>query len=141
MVYGVLLNLSFWPFVLSGDTSIAFVPGDPVLDNLGRFVVFSLLTSLGFDLPRAVVTTLLVLVTGPALLRSLRRAARRASFAAPVTFIGHETEPGRSVSPGPAQSGIGDPDRPDHAPRSAARRAFAAMASRTHSASPGSIDS
>jgi len=139
LVYGILLNLSFWPFVMAGDTSIAFVAGDPVLDNLRRFVVFSLVTSLGFDLPRAVVTSALVLVTGPALLRSLRRAARRAAFAAPVTF----QDPGRSgsIGPGSVQPREEDPSPGDGEAQSVARRALAMIASRTHSARPGSIAS
>ncbi|MFE9748121.1 ECF transporter S component [Saccharothrix saharensis] len=85
LVYGLLLNLSFWPFALStGSTSLSFQPGAPILDNLVRVVAFSLATSLGWDIGRAVTTTILVLATGPVLLRTLRRAARRASFGEPV---------------------------------------------------------
>ncbi|MBW3659957.1 MAG: ECF transporter S component, partial [Actinobacteria bacterium] len=84
LLYGLLLNLSFWPFTLSAGTGISFVPGDPVLDNLRRFVVFSAVTSLGFDVPRAVLTAGLVLLTGRPLLRAFRRASRRAAFDAPV---------------------------------------------------------
>jgi energy-coupling factor transport system substrate-specific component len=80
-LYGVLLNLSFWPFSLGGDTSISFVAGDAVLDNLRRLFAFSLATSAGWDVGRAVTTAAMVLVTGPAMLRALRRAARRAQFA------------------------------------------------------------
>jgi energy-coupling factor transport system substrate-specific component len=86
LTYGLLLNLSFWPFALGGDTAISFVAGDPVLDNLRRFLTFTALTSLGFDIPRAVVTATLVVVTGGPVLRALRRAARRAAFDAPVAF-------------------------------------------------------
>ncbi|MEV0679184.1 ECF transporter S component [Actinosynnema sp. NPDC050436] len=82
LVYGLLLNLSFWPFALSaGSTGLSFQPGGPVVDNLVRLVAFSLATSLGWDIGRAVTTTVLVVVTGPVLLRTLRRAARRAAFA------------------------------------------------------------
>ncbi|GAB2957964.1 ECF transporter S component [Saccharothrix stipae] len=84
LVYGLLLNLSFWPFALSaGSTSLSFQPGAPIPDNLVRVVAFSLATSLGWDVGRAITTTILVLVTGPVLLRTLRRAARRASFGDP----------------------------------------------------------
>jgi energy-coupling factor transport system substrate-specific component len=86
LLYGLLLNLSFWPFALASGTGVSFVPGDPLLANLQRFVAFSLVTSLGFDVPRAAVTATLVLVTGAPLLRAFRRAARRAAFDAPVTF-------------------------------------------------------
>ena len=80
LLYGLALNLSFWPFALGGDTSLSFQPGDAVGDNLRRLVAFSLATSLGWDVGRAVTTALLVIVAGPVLLRVLRRAARRARF-------------------------------------------------------------
>ena len=48
--------------------------------------MFYLATSLGWDLGRAVLTALLVLLAGASLLRALRRAARRAAFDAPVVF-------------------------------------------------------
>lgn len=86
LAYGILLNLSFWPFALGADTGLSFVAGDPVFDNLRRFLTFTLVTSMGFDLPRAALTAILVLVTGRPLLRALRRAARRAAFDAPVEF-------------------------------------------------------
>ncbi|MEU7527041.1 ECF transporter S component [Saccharothrix sp. NPDC042600] len=82
LVYGLLLNLSFWPFALSAEsTSLSYVPGAPLVDNLVRLAGFSVATSLGWDIGRAVTTVVLVLVTGPVLLRTLRRAARKAAFA------------------------------------------------------------
>ncbi|HSK22706.1 MAG TPA: ECF transporter S component, partial [Egicoccus sp.] len=97
LFYGLLLNLSFWPFTLPGQTAVSFVAGDPVLDNLGRFLAFSLVTSLGFDIPRALVTVGLILLTGGPLLRAMRRASRKAAFDAPVTFLpaAEPAEPGR----------------------------------------------
>lgn len=86
LTYGLALNLSFWPFVVGNASTIAFVAGDPVLDNLGRFLAFTLVTSLGFDVPRAVLTATLVLLTGRPILRALRRAGRRAAFDTPITF-------------------------------------------------------
>jgi energy-coupling factor transport system substrate-specific component len=85
--YGLLLNLSFWPFALPGTTAISFVAGDAVVDNLRRFAAFTVATSLGFDIPRAVVTATLVLVTGRPLLRAMRRASRKAAFDAPARFV------------------------------------------------------
>jgi energy-coupling factor transport system substrate-specific component len=83
--YGLLLNMWFWPFTALG-TSVDFVPGDPVIENLRRFVAFHVATSLGWDLPRAVLTAVLCLVAGPPVLAALRRALRRAAFDAPVEF-------------------------------------------------------
>jgi energy-coupling factor transport system substrate-specific component len=86
LLYGLALNLSFWPFVVGQASTIGYVAGDPVTANLGRFVAFTLATSLAFDLPRALLTATLVLLTGGPILRALRRAGRRAAFDAPVRF-------------------------------------------------------
>ncbi len=86
LLYGLALNLSFWPFTVGAGSGLSFVPGAPLLDNLHRFVVFSFSTSLGWDLGRALTNVALILLTGPAVLSALRRAARRAAFHAPVTF-------------------------------------------------------
>lgn len=86
LAYGLAMNMSFWPFSVGPGTQLSFVAGAPVLDNLHRFVLFSLATSLGWDLGRALTNVLLVLLAGRAVLGALRRAARRAAFSAPVTF-------------------------------------------------------
>jgi energy-coupling factor transport system substrate-specific component len=78
------MNLSFWPFSLGiavpgHEGSLAYVAGAPVLDNAHRFLVYTLLTSTGgWDTGRAVTTSLAIVVLGPAILATLRRAARRA---------------------------------------------------------------
>ncbi len=86
VVFGFLLNAWFWPYFTGTGTSFEFVPGAPPLENLGRLIAFSLVTSLGYDLPRALLTAGLTLVAGGPLLRALRRAARRANFAAAPDF-------------------------------------------------------
>lgn len=78
--YGILMNLSFWPFNLGAGTELSFVPGDPVTENLHRFIVFSVSTAFGWDLVRGMTNAVLIVVTGPAILATLRRAARKASF-------------------------------------------------------------
>ncbi|MEX1178133.1 MAG: hypothetical protein WEB09_06700 [Nitriliruptor sp.] len=95
LFYGLLLNLTVWPFVLSGQTvtALSYVPGDAVVDNLRRFLTFTLATSLGFDIPRALLTGTLVVITGTPILRALRRAGRRAAFGAPITFDTPTTPP------------------------------------------------
>jgi energy-coupling factor transport system substrate-specific component len=86
--YGLLLNLSIWPFLAGpyGGTQLAFVPGGGLLDNLRRLLAFSLATSLGFDIPRGITNVVLVLVAGPPVLVALRRATRRAAFDTAVSF-------------------------------------------------------
>lgn len=86
-LFGFLMNLSTWPFQLGiavpgGDgQTLQLVPGDPVLENLRRFVVYNLLTSTwGWDTGRALTNAVLVGTLGPAVLVTLRRAARRARY-------------------------------------------------------------
>jgi energy-coupling factor transport system substrate-specific component len=100
LFYGAMLNLSFWPFATGMSGGLSFVPGEPLLDNLHRFVVFTLATSLGWDIGRAVTTGVLVAVTGRAVLGALRRAARRAAFEEPVTFSGTAPRDDGGVTPG-----------------------------------------
>lgn len=86
LLYGIALNLMFWPFTTGLDSALSFVAGAPVAENLQRFLVFSFATSLGWDLGRALTNIVLVSVTGGVVLRTLRRAARKAAFEAPVEF-------------------------------------------------------
>jgi energy-coupling factor transport system substrate-specific component len=94
LAYGLVMNLWFWPFLTSGaGDATTFVPGDPVGANLGRYAAFYLATSLGWDLPRGLLTAVLVLTAGRPVLASLRRGARRAAFASVGRF-----EPSQSLS-------------------------------------------
>jgi energy-coupling factor transport system substrate-specific component len=79
LAYGLLLNLSFWPFAITRG-NLAYVPGGGIEENLSRLLAYSLGTSLGWDIGRAITTVALVLLTGPLLLRVMRRAARRANW-------------------------------------------------------------
>lgn len=86
-IFGFLMNLWFWPYAVGGGTDLSFVPGDPLLDNLRRFVVFTVTTStFGWDTGRAITNAVAIVVLGPAVLTTLRRASRRASFGARPTF-------------------------------------------------------
>lgn len=86
-LFGFLMNLSTWPFQLgisvpgADGRTLQLVPGDPVLENLRRFVVYNVLTSTwGWDTGRALTNAVLVGTLGPAVLVTLRRAARRARY-------------------------------------------------------------
>ncbi|MDE8587085.1 ATP-binding cassette domain-containing protein [Arthrobacter sp. NQ4] len=73
-VFGLLLNLWFWPFAVGGGTGISYVPGAPLGTNLSSFLLYSLLTSTaGWDTLRAVTTVIGIAVVGRAVLVSLRR--------------------------------------------------------------------
>ncbi|MFB8771196.1 ECF transporter S component [Streptomyces broussonetiae] len=84
--YGTVMNLAGWTFMDTNASGIAFDAEAGVATNLARFVAYCLATSLGWDLGRACVTVVLTLTLGPAVLRALRRATRRAAFETPVTF-------------------------------------------------------
>ncbi|MEU1622694.1 ECF transporter S component [Streptomyces sp. NPDC005722] len=99
IAYGTVMNLQGWPYLGGLSSGVSFVPGDPLPDNLARFVAYCLATSLGWDLPRAVLTAVLALTLGPFVLRALRRATRRAAFGAPVAF----GDGGPRAPDGPAQ--------------------------------------
>ena len=86
LVYGLLTNFWFWPFVGGTTTTYSFVPGLGTLANLHRFILFDLTTSMGFDLTRAVTCAVMVLVLGRPVLAALRRASRRAAFEPQVDF-------------------------------------------------------
>jgi energy-coupling factor transport system substrate-specific component len=99
IAYGFVLNLWFWPFLTSDSgfpPSLSYVPGAPVSENLRHWLLFNLTTSLGFDIPRAVLTVALVLAAGRLVLVALRRASRRAAFGVPVVF---DADPAGNMEP------------------------------------------
>ena len=85
--FGLLMNLSGWPFILGiavpgHEGALDFVAGAPLAENLQRFAAYTLLTSTGsFDTGRAITTAVAIAVLGPAVLTTLRRASRRALIA------------------------------------------------------------
>ncbi len=87
--FGILMNLSSWPFLLGlqlpgHGNSLAFVPGDPVLENLRRFGAYTLITSTGsWDTGRAITNSIAILLLGPAVLSTLRRVSRRVRISSP----------------------------------------------------------
>lgn len=88
--YGLLMNLSGWPFItgiaVPGHAgSLDYVPGAPLADNVHTFVVYTLLTSTGsWDTIRAVTNVVAIALLGPAILTTLRRASRRATVTGTV---------------------------------------------------------
>jgi energy-coupling factor transport system substrate-specific component len=78
--YGLLLNMWFWPFTMNLSPAIAFAPGAPLLENLLAWIRFTVVTSLGFDIPRAIMTAAVILIAGAPILHALRRVARKANF-------------------------------------------------------------
>jgi energy-coupling factor transport system substrate-specific component len=84
--YGLLMDLQFWPWALGTNTQLSFIPGGALAENLHRFITFHFLSSMAWDIPRAVLTSVLVITTGPAVLSALRRTKTKAAFLTPIEF-------------------------------------------------------
>lgn len=79
-MFGMLMDLSFWPFNLGTGTDASYSPDLSAWENLQRFWVFNLATAMGWNTGRAITNTVFIVLVGPAVLTVLRRAARRAQF-------------------------------------------------------------
>ena len=73
-VFGILMNLQLWPWLIGVDSQLSFVPSDSIGSNLQRFLIFHFATSLAWDIPRAVLTVALIVATAKPILVTLRRA-------------------------------------------------------------------
>lgn len=92
LLYGLAMNLWFWPFGTMGMADgTGFVPGADIATNLAHYAAFYTATSFGWDFTRGTLTALLVLLGGPPVLASLRRAVRRAAFGVESRFGGSAT--------------------------------------------------
>ena len=79
--YGALMTLWNWPFLAGTGTDVSYVAGAGLYENLLRFAKYETLTGgLLWDTGRAVTTSVLILLTAPALLATLKRAAGRAGI-------------------------------------------------------------
>ena len=79
--YGWVMDFAFWPFGVGNDTGISFDPALGPLQNLHRFVLYNIATSMGWNLGRALTNAVVIALLGVPLLRLLRRSARQARFA------------------------------------------------------------
>jgi len=77
-VFGLLMNLWFWPIALGPDTSLSLVEGGSFAENASRFVLYSLASStLTWDTVRAVTTVMSLVIIGRPALKALRRVYSR----------------------------------------------------------------
>lgn len=79
LLYGVIINLWFWPFA-TGDPAQYWQPGIGVSGIVTRYAAFYMVTSLGWDLLRAVGNSLLIVLLGVPVLNGLRRFHDRFEF-------------------------------------------------------------
>lgn len=77
-LFGWLMNLWFWPTAVGLSDVIALDYADSPLERMAALTRFTILTSIGWDAPRAIVTAVLVLIAGRRLIASVRRVARTA---------------------------------------------------------------
>ncbi len=100
ILFGVILNLWFWPFTAPGagtDASLYWVPGLSAGETVARYARFYLVTSLAFDLFRAVGGAAIVLALGAPVIRLLERYRARFSWQ-PFTHLTPEDRPASVAS-------------------------------------------
>ena len=85
-VFGILMDLQFWPWALGSNTQLSYLPGGTIVENLSRFITFHFASAMAWDIPRAIFTCVLIAFTGPSVLSALRRTYTRAAFSTPVVF-------------------------------------------------------
>jgi energy-coupling factor transport system substrate-specific component len=79
LLFGAIMNLWFWPFAV-GPAQMHWEPGIGVWETVQRYLVFYVVTSLVWDLARAIGNFVLVAFAGAAILRVLRRFQMRFAF-------------------------------------------------------------
>lgn len=83
LVYGAIMNIWFWPFVMApGSSDMYWAGGIGLVETLKRYAVFYSVTSLWWDIGRAAGNFLLLLLFGLPILKVLRRFQSRFSFQA-----------------------------------------------------------
>lgn len=74
-LFGLIMNLWFWPFAVGSESSISYQAGAALSDNLSSFLLYSLTTStLTWDSVRAVALAVGILMIGKPAIQVLRRA-------------------------------------------------------------------
>ena len=86
-IFGILMDLQFWPFAFGPKTQLSFQPGAAIVTNLHHFFIYHLSTSMAWNVPRGIFTAALIAIAGPGVLSALRRSARKASFESEIRFI------------------------------------------------------
>ncbi len=85
-LFGILMDLQFWPWALGSGTELSYLPGAPLIENLSRFFSYHFISALAWDIPRATITVVLIILAGKPALNALRRARHKAAFVTHVEF-------------------------------------------------------
>lgn len=81
LLFGVLMNVWFWPYMVSpGQSELFWEPGLSLGETIRRYALFYTVTSLWWDLARGVGNFFLLLLMAAPVLRLLRRFERRFNF-------------------------------------------------------------
>ena len=78
-MYGLIMNLWSWPFI-AGPTEQYWTPDAGFAETLRRYMAYYALTSLGWDILRAIGNALLIMGFGIPTLRAFRRFQSRFDF-------------------------------------------------------------
>ncbi len=82
VLFGVIINLWFWPF-WSGGPDVSYEPGLGLTESLRRYWNFYFLTSFGWDVLRSACNVVVIAVVGGPLLRALARYRDRFTWSGP----------------------------------------------------------
>lgn len=85
--FGIAMDLQFWPWSLGAGTQLSYIPGAEISTNLGRFFSFHFFSAMAWDIPRAIFTSLLIVISGKPILATLRRAYTKAAFLSQAEFV------------------------------------------------------
>lgn len=78
--FGIAMDLQFWPWSLGQGTQLSYIAGAPLSTNFQNFISYHFLSSLAWDIPRAILTATLIAIAGAPVLNALRRARAKAAF-------------------------------------------------------------
>ena len=79
LLFGAIMNIWFWPFIV-GPADQYWQPGIGLVETAQRYAVFYVVTSLAWDVLRAVGNVVLIALVAAPVLRLLRRFHQRFGF-------------------------------------------------------------
>jgi energy-coupling factor transport system substrate-specific component len=85
--FGIAMDLQFWPWALGSGTELSYQVGAPISENIEKFFQYHFISALAWDVPRAILTFVLILIAGRPALNALRRARTKAAFTTHAEFI------------------------------------------------------
>ena len=78
--FGIAMDLQFWPWTLGPGTELSYLPGAALVENLDRFFTYHFISALAWDIPRAILTTILLSIATKPMLTALRRSDEISRF-------------------------------------------------------------